>query len=289
MIMDRFSEDINGINMINKLKKLWEVYRKERYQENLRHVMDHKTGLTPAEHARLLAFPEFVPGEASLFGQPFSFSHGPSLIHSVDEIFKEEIYKFTSESPTPYIIDCGANIGLSVLYFKRLFPDSEIVAFEPDEKIFKILERNTNSLENVTIEKKAVWTEETTLEFFSEGALAGSVVTDFSNKNYIIEIEAVDLKKFLNRKVDFLKIDIEGAENIVFFDIADHLHHVQNLFLEYHGLIGEPQNLGEILNVLKEKGFQYYIRLAGETIKFPYCGEKPSTFNQQLNILCYRT
>src|SRR5690606_22869427 len=171
----------------------------------------------------------------------------------------------------------------------RLFPDSEIVAFEPDEKIFKILERNTNSLENVTIEKKAVWTEEPTLEFFSEGALAGSVVTDFSNKNDIIEIEAVDLKKFLNRKVDFLKVDIEGAENIVFFDIADHLHHVQNLFLEYHGLIGEPQNLGEILNVLKEKGFQYYIRLAGETIKFPYCGEKPSTFNQQLNILCYRT
>jgi len=252
--------------MINKLKKLWVVYRKERYQENLRHVMDHKTGLSPAEHARLLAFPEFVPGEASLFGQPFSFSHGPSLIHSVDEIFKEEIYKFTSESPTPYIIDCGANIGLSVLYFKRLFPDSEIVAFEPDEKIFKILERNTNSLENVTIVKKAVWTEETTLEFFSEGALAGSVVTDFSNKT-----------------------DIEGAENTVFFDIADHLHHVQNLFLEYHGLIGEPQNLGEILNVLKEKGFQYYIRLAGETIKFPYCGEKPSTFNQQLNILCYRT
>lgn len=275
--------------MINKLKKLWEVYRKDRYQENMRHVMDHKTGLTPAEHARLLAFPEFVSGEASLFGHPFSFSHGPSLIHSVDEIFKEEIYKFTSESPKPYIIDCGANIGLSVLYFKRLFPESEIVAFEPDEKIFEILKRNTISLENVTIEKKAVWTEETTLEFFSEGALAGSVVTDFSNKNDIIEIEAVDLKKFLNRKVDFLKIDIEGAENIVFFDIADHLHHVQNLFLEYHGLIGEPQNLGEILNVLKEKGFQYYIRLAGETIRFPYCGEKPSTFNQQLNILCYRT
>jgi FkbM family methyltransferase len=248
--------------MINKLKKLWEVYRKERYQENLRHVMDHKTGLTPAEHARLLAFPEFVPGEASLFGQPFSFSHGPSLIHSVDEIFKEEIYKFTSESPTPYIIDCGANIGLSVLYFKRLFPDSEIVAFEPDEKIFKILERNTNSLENVTIEKKAVWTEETTLEFFSEGALAGSVVTDFSNKNDIIEIEAVDLKKFLNRKVDFLKIDIEGGEYNLLPLIGPILRKIKpNIYLAPHPFL---------INGFFNKTFFSFINLSNLAIFFSF-------------------
>jgi len=61
------------------------------------------------------------------------------------------------------------------------------------------------------------------------------------------------------------------------------------MFLEYHGLIDQPQNLGEILNLLKEAGFQYYIRLAGETMKFPFCDEKPTAFNQQLNIFCYRS
>lgn len=288
MITAPFSGDINGNKMIAKLKTLWAAYKKERFQEYLKTIVDPQTGISPAERARLLAFPAFVPGEADFFGKPFSFSHGPSFIHSVDEIFEEEIYKFTSETETPYILDCGANIGLSVLYFKKLFPSCEIIAFEPDENIFRILEKNTAYLEKVKLEKKAVWTEDTTLEFFSEGALAGSLVTDFGQKNDIIKIQAVDLKKYLNRKVDFLKIDIEGAENSVFFDIADHLRLVQNLFLEYHGLIGEPQNLGEILNLLKEKGFQYYIRLAGETISFPYCGERPSTFNQQLNILCYR-
>lgn len=280
-----------AIIMKNKIKTLLEAYKVERYNQITQHLVNPKTGITPAERLRLLNYHPFTEGVADFFGKPFHFTHGPSFIHSIDELFHDEIYKFISYKKYPYIIDCGANIGLSIAYFKSLYPEAEILAFEPDEQIFKILENNIPFIENnvnINIERKAVWTEDTTLEFFSEGALAGSLVTDFGKKNNIIKIQAVDFKKYLNREIDFLKIDIEGSENALIFDIKDKLANVKNLFLEYHGLIGEEQNLGEILNLLKEVGFQYYIRVAGETIQFPYCGEKPRNFNQQLNIFCYR-
>ena len=273
------------------LKNIFHLNKRAYQEYKSQNLINPKTGLSENQRKRLLNYPEFKEGKADLFNKPFYFSHGPSLIHSIEELFEEDIYKFETDSSNPYIIDCGANIGLSVLYFKKLFPNAEILAFEPDDQIFAILEKNLPFIpnnENITIKKKAVWTEDTTLEFFSEGALAGSIVTDFGKKNNIIKVEAVDFKKFLNRNIDFLKIDIEGAENKLIFDIAQYLNNVENLFLEYHGIIGMEQNLGEILNLLKEKGFSYYIRLAGETIRNPYCNEKPTSFNQQLNIFCYR-
>ena len=283
-------EDINGVKMIRKLKKLHQIYKLERYNENIQFLENMKTGLSPFERERVLSFPAFTKGQVDFFGKAFLFSHGPSFIHSVEELFEEEVYKFTADVENPYIIDCGANIGLSVIYFKKLFPKSKIIAFEPDENIFKLLEENilNNDFRDVILKKQAVWTEDTTLNFFSEGALAGSTVVDFGNKNNVINVNAIDLKKYLSKPVDFLKIDIEGAENRLIFNIEPVLKNVKNLFLEYHGILNEPQNLGEILNLLKRCGFEYYIRLAAETLKFPFCGEISANFNQQLNIFCYR-
>ena len=102
------------------------------------------------------------------------------------------------------------------------------------------------------------------------------------------KVKAVDLNKYLHQEIDFLKIDIEGAENHLIFHISENLRNVKNLFIEYHGLKNQRQNLGEILNLLTNVGFEYYIRVAGETIRFPFCNERPRVFNQQLNIMCYR-
>ena len=290
MIMEAFLEDITGNKMIKKIKKLLEVYKRERYFENVQDIPNSKTGISPRERQRLIQHEPFQAGVSKVFDLDFAFSHGPSLVHSLDEIFGDDIYLFNNENDTPYILDCGANIGVSVLYFQRKYPKAKIIAFEPDEEIFKILEKNIETFNHPTteIKKEAVWTKDEDLQFYSEGALAGSCVTDFAKKNHIITVKAVDLKKYLQQPVDFLKIDIEGAENTLIFDIADSLKNVKNLFLEYHGILNEEQNLGEILNLLKAKGFEYYIRVAGETIKQPFCNEKPRSFNQQLNIFCYR-
>ncbi len=261
---------------------------KDKLQEK---IPNHRTGISAFDRNRILQPKYITNSSVKIFNQYFKYSSATALLHSLDELFLEEIYKFKSESKTPYILDCGANMGLSILYFKRLFPNAEIDAFEPDHNIFDILQKNTETFfpdQSVRVHEKAIWTEETELEFFSDGGLSGSMVVDFADTKKSTKIQTADLKKYLNRPVDFLKIDIEGAENKVIFDLKGHLSQVKNFFLEFHGIKNTKQNLGDILNLLTEEGFEYYIRVAGETMKFPFLGEEPRVYNQQLNILCYR-
>jgi hypothetical protein len=71
-------------------------------------------------------------------------------------------------------------------------------------------------------------------------------------------------------KVDFLKIDIEGAEWNVIQNISNELNKVEHLFLEYHGKTIETQKLSELLNILKNSGFSVYIRNAADNLKYPF-------------------
>lgn len=275
--------------MINLIKKVYSVNKEAYLKYKNRNLIHPKSGISGRERARLENYSPLIEGKTMLFGKPFYFTDAPGFLHSLDEIFSEDIYKFSSVKEDPLIIDCGSNMGLSIIYFKKLYPKSTIIGFEPDEKTFNILEKNTRDYQNtVTIHKEAVWTENTELTFFAEGSLAGSMIVDVANKNIKRKVKAIDFKKYLDQKIDFLKIDIEGAENYLIYDIKDYLFNVSKIFIEYHGIIGEKQNLGNILNLLTEEGFEYYIRLAGETMTQPFCQEEPAGFNQQLNIMCYR-
>ncbi len=248
-------------------------------------------GITRIDYYKLKKMRSLKPGAISFFQSKIKFSDNNGFIHSIHEIFSQEVYRFTSANEYPVIIDCGANIGLSVLYFKKLYPKAQILAFEPDPNIYKILEYNISKAtptKNISLRQEAVWTKNEILSFYTDGALAGSSVVDFSSKNNVCHVNAIDLNYFLNREIDFLKIDIEGAENELIFHISKNLKNVKNLFLEYHGLKDQRQNLGDILNLLTTSGFEYYIRVAGETMNYPFCNEEPRIFNQQLNIMCFR-
>ncbi|SFI24291.1 FkbM family methyltransferase [Halpernia frigidisoli] len=248
------------------------------------------TGITNAERMRLKNYPKLKKGSAKFFDVDFYFNDVGGFMHTVDEVFSEKVYKFEADKPEPYIIDCGSNIGISLYYFQKLYPNAEIIGFEPDPEIYRILQNNVSNFsnKNIKIYEEAVWTQDTELIVYSEGSLAGSATVDYLGTNKKTTVKAFDLKKLMTKEIDFLKIDIEGAENEVIFDIKDKLFLVKNLFLEYHGLAGKRQNLGDILNLLRDAGFEYYIRLAGENIKYPFCNEQPVNFNQQLNIFCFR-
>lgn len=273
------------MSLIRKIAKLNILALSEYLRRDRVHPQN---GLSSAEIGRLQRFPDFAEGQADFFGRPFSFSHARSFLHSVTEIFEEEIYRFVPKNESPYIIDCGANIGVSILYFSRRHPGAEIVAFEPDRRLFEMLKRNLKrfSLHQISLFNTAAWHSDGKAIFFEEGALAGSMVVDYSGENRKVNIETTDLRKFLKRRVDFLKIDIEGAENELIFHLRDLLPNVENIFLEYHGIKGQPQQLGEILNLFKDAGFSYYIRQAAEVSRYPFVSGGKSIFNQQLNIFC---
>ena len=225
-----------------------------------------------------------------LFGRTLYYYSPTELLHGFKEIFIDEIYR-QSLPAKPFIIDCGANIGLSVIYLKRLFPDAEILAFEPDEMNFELLQKNIRSFGfgGVVARREAIWKDNCILRFSSEGSMSSRIEQENSGKS--VEVAAVRLKDFLNRKVDFLKIDIEGAEYDVMLDIADSLKQVQHLFLEYHGNFSQNKELNMLYEIIVANGFSYYVKEATSVYNRPFEREKSPNmlYDVQLNIFCFRT
>lgn len=208
----------------------------------------------------------------------------PSFIWQFKEIFVDEIYKFDTKEEQPTIYDCGANIGMSCLYFKQLFPNAKIKAFEADPMIVDILKSNLakNSINDIEIINKAVWKDYNGIEFGSEGADGGSIYANGKK----IKIESIRLKDYLEHEnfIDLLKLDIEGAEYEVLKDCANSLSNVRNIFVEYHSWNNSPQKLSEILEILELNSFRYYLENISIR-KNPFINfAKDQNMDLQLNI-----
>lgn len=207
------------------------------------------------------SLPHGIPGGIDIYGHRFFFHDARCFYDSYMEILKDEIYKFNPSNDSPLIIDCGANMGVSVLYFVRQFPQARIIAFEPEEDIYAVLEKNIAShrLTNVELQNKAVWESETVLAFTTDHGMGGSVTNTFSNQQPV-KVQTVRLADYLQQPVDFLKLDIEGAEYTVLKDCEPLLKNVQNIFVEYHSFVNKEQKLEEILDMLKRAGFRYHLK-----------------------------
>lgn len=219
----------------------------------------------------------------------FILNDSRSFVFMYREIFDKEIYKFKSKNKTPLIIDCGANIGLSALYFKKRYPQSEIIAFEPDKKVFEILKKNVLSRKysDIKLINKALWKDNSVLNFKPDHADGGKICSSLNENT--IKIESVRLRDFIDREIDFLKIDIEGAEYEVLKDCKDKLHLVNNIFIEYHSFTNEQQYLNEILTILRDTGFRVNIESVSIRQSHPFIKiEDVNNMDMQLNIYAYK-
>lgn len=224
-----------------------------------------------------------------LFGRPLFFNAPQELLHGLQEIFVDQVYKQLLP-PNALILDCGANIGLSVIWLKQCYPAARIIAFEPDPTNFLLLEKNINSynLDNITCHPAAVWKEDTQLTFSGGEGMASGLTT--TNSKDAITVNCLQLKKFLSQPVDFLKLDIEGAEWDVITDCAESLGVVNRIFVEYHGQFTDQDKLIQILDILKKAGFQFYLREAAALHPTPFYRKKKLThpYQVQLNIFGFR-
>jgi FkbM family methyltransferase len=222
------------------------------------------------ELQRLRAAPRYQIMISTLLGFPIKCVDAHSFICMASEIFLQHVYKFSSPSPSPYIIDGGANIGLSIAYFKQLYPEAEVLAFEPDRLILPILNENVALYSHVTVMDAALWSSAGTMEFKSEGSWAGRLCQPGDPCTYLVR--TARLRDYLDRPVDLVKLDIEGAENDVLFDSFDRLHYVKHLFVEHHSFAGQKQKLAEVLSLLGDLGFRVFIQ--GYREKHPFLREE---------------
>lgn len=213
------------------------------------------------DREKILSTKRYTPLKINFFDRPFYIADSMTFMSGFKDIFKREPYKFKFNINSPWIIDCGANIGLSVIYFKRNYPDAKLIAIEPDPELFEILKKNLDSFgyKDVILMQKALWYEEGIVRFKQEGGFSGQISNDNDLPN-IIEVEAISLERLLrNIKVGFLKIDIEGAENDIFYNTSPNLIDVDNVFIEYHSRKDDKQLLHAILASLNDQEFRYHI------------------------------
>ncbi len=154
-----------------------------------------------------------------------------------------EIYGQMFKAVPNHIFDCGGNIGLTSIYFKKCFPGASITIIEPFEDNVKMIELNFKSafLKDYQIIKGGIWNIDTKLSInrdFGDGE-EWSVSLEES-KDKINNIPVFSLSKLIENNgnnIDILKIDIEGAEKVLFENTeyaAEFLNKVKCIAIEIH-------------------------------------------------------
>jgi len=195
-----------------------------------------------------------------LQGNPWRYADALSFYWSWREIWGDEIYLFPSPRTSPRIIDGGANLGLATLFFLQKYPGARVTAVEPDPTIFSLLQQNLESWknENLLLLPCALAATPGKRPFQSRGADAGRLDLEAASAASL-EVECLALDDLLTEPVDFLKLDLEGAETEV-LEASHRLDRVEFLFVEHHSFAGSPRNLERLLSVLSRSGFTYWIR-----------------------------
>jgi FkbM family methyltransferase len=173
------------------------------------------------------------------------------------------IKEHRSENKIKTIVDAGANIGLTSLYLNAHFPNATIIAVEADESNIKVLEKNivlNGRSKKITALLKALWKNNVDTLYISNDFRDGenwakSVTTNQTAIN--ASVAGITLKDILeilsSGTIDILKMDIEGAESILFEDIqfiSLLKSNVRFLALEIHEECKCRENILDTLNKL---------------------------------------
>ena len=137
-------------------------------------------------------------------------------------IFKKKQDKLEIELIKKYVksgdvvLDIGANIGFySNIISSLVGKDGMVHAFEPDPINFKHLQSVTKGLKNIKINNLAVADKQGELKLYTSTLLNvdhRTYKTDDYGKSFTVKADTIDNYLDGNRKVDFIKMDIQGAE-----------------------------------------------------------------------------
>ena len=166
------------------------------------------------------------------------------------------------------VVDIGANIGYFTLIFARLVGEKgKVFAFEPEPNNFNLLKKNIeiNGYKNVNLINKAVSNKSGKIKLYIDNVNYGghSLIAEIPNRQSI-EIESIKLDDFFsaNKKIDFIKIDVEGAELEVLKGMSNLLNQKDDIkiLLEFNPLMLKSFGVTtqEYVNLLIRFNFKIY-------------------------------
>lgn len=164
--------------------------------------------------------------------------------HTTDYDTYEHVFVLREyDFPVPFepnlILDGGANIGMSALYFARRFSNAKIIAIEPDAANYALLNHNTRNYPQVECIQGGLWSTSGHLRIIDKSADANSYQVEWTDHPSSDTMRALSIGEILKnsgyKKLDIVKLDIEGAEKEIFrSDYDSWLPHTRLLIVELH-------------------------------------------------------
>jgi FkbM family methyltransferase len=192
----------------------------------------------------------------------------PRKLHNrFSEIFIHNTYYFQTQTQEPFIIDGGSNMGLSIFYFKKLYPNAKIIGFEPEKTTSQILTQNinANNFHNITLVDKALSDKEETIQFHAKPSSLSTSSSIFKQdeKETTYPVQCVKLSSYISQPVDLLKLSVAGAETKVIQELAQaqKLSLIKEIIIKYyHHLDDGKDYLSLTLKALEDNGFGYMLK-----------------------------
>jgi FkbM family methyltransferase len=204
-------------------------------------------------------------------GMDFFYRSNTSDAHVAYECFlhgKRNAYAsgdLPPASEVKTVVDVGANVGASILFWRGLYPAAKIYGFEPEPGNFEMLKKNTEGLRNVFVFNEALGEATGEMKFIhSPGAgneggwsMYQRVAQGGEREVVLPVIRGEEKMKALGiDRIDVLKVDTEGAERVVITGLG------QKLLASTRYICGElhGERDFELLDHLERSGFKIGVR-----------------------------
>jgi FkbM family methyltransferase len=172
--------------------------------------------------------------DTSIFFQIFVKKEYDTAEWRQDKKLRDHYEAILAKGRTPIIIDAGANIGLSALWFNACYPKAKIFAIEPDDANMEMLTRNVTGNPQIVSLQGAVWDRPAQLRIENPTAGAGAfrvVEGDGPLRAYSVpEVLAMEQ----NGEAFIIKIDIEGGEEALFRSNTGWVQDTPMIVIELH-------------------------------------------------------
>ncbi|WP_165475005.1 FkbM family methyltransferase [Legionella yabuuchiae] len=149
------------------------------------------------------------------------------------------------------ILDAGAHIGTTAIYFQQYYPKAHIYAYEPDPDIFKILKETTKKYNNIHCYQVGLSNKNSESTLFQSPDLLWNLWGTIKKEHYNNELDKNDLGEAIEKKViivnssltlavndieyyDLIKLDTQGCEYEILLSLKDTLVNTSLIYLEYH-------------------------------------------------------
>lgn len=197
-------------------------------------------------------------------GTQFKINNFHNLI-SIKEVFVNKEYTIKKINPKT-IIDIGANLGDSSIFFGQTYPKAKVYAYEPSSSVYKLLEYNLkqNNLNNVFIFKLGVGSKQGKVSFYEneQSGLSSMYGTTSKTRKSVITVTTLSNIFRVNKikRCDLLKVDCEGAEYDIILNLDKSvLNNIKNMIIEYHeGATKYDRN--DLVKFLKNNKFKVRVK-----------------------------